>query len=448
MNRELSPNLANRSEAVKKNVIGSGIMKLISIVLSLLLVPLTINYVNPTQYGIWLTLSSIIIWIGYFDFGMTLGFKNKFTEALSIDNTILAKQYVSTTYVAIFAIFLSVSMIALVTNQFINWPSILNVDAFYGEELRRVFDILIICFCTSTVLKIVCVMLDACLKMVLSSIIQTLGQAMSLVFIYLLTLHHGQGNLTELALYYNAVPLVVFFVANIIVFRHPLYRVYTPSYKHVRIELVKNILVLGGRFFTIMMCTIFVFQMINVIISRNFGPDTVTQYNIAFKYFNVLYMALAIILNPLWVAFTDAYTKKDKQWMTHAVSTMEKIAMVCVAILFVMILISPWVYRIWVGDSVVIPLETSIIISVYVFIQIIANIYMYIINGIGKVTIQMVVYLVFSFISLPLMDYFSKVYGLTGMLMVPIMAYAVLTITGKIQLTKLINSTAKGLWIR
>ena len=52
-----------RSVAVKKNIAVSLVLKCISILVSLQVVPLTIGYVNPTKYGIWLTLSSIIaIW--------------------------------------------------------------------------------------------------------------------------------------------------------------------------------------------------------------------------------------------------------------------------------------------------------------------------------------------------------------------------------------------------
>ena len=52
-----------RSVAVKKNIAVSLVLKCISILVSLQVVPLTIGYVNPTKYGIWLTLSSIIAWL-------------------------------------------------------------------------------------------------------------------------------------------------------------------------------------------------------------------------------------------------------------------------------------------------------------------------------------------------------------------------------------------------
>ena len=54
-----------RSVAVKKNIAVSLVLKCISILVSLQVVPLTIGYVNPTKYGIWLTLLPgclILIW--------------------------------------------------------------------------------------------------------------------------------------------------------------------------------------------------------------------------------------------------------------------------------------------------------------------------------------------------------------------------------------------------
>ena len=49
--------------------------------ISLLLVPLTIDYLNPTQYGIWITLMSVIAWFNFFDIGLGNGLRNKFATA-------------------------------------------------------------------------------------------------------------------------------------------------------------------------------------------------------------------------------------------------------------------------------------------------------------------------------------------------------------------------------
>ena len=88
----------DRSVKAKKNIFASFIIKGCNIAISLVLVPLTIHYVNPTQYGIWLTLSSIIGWFAFFDIGFGNGLRNKFAEAIAKDDHQLARIYLSTTY--------------------------------------------------------------------------------------------------------------------------------------------------------------------------------------------------------------------------------------------------------------------------------------------------------------------------------------------------------------
>ena len=77
-----------RNIIAKKNIIASFVIKMVGIVISLIMVPMTINYVSPTQYGLWLTISSIVTWISYFDFGFAHGFRNRFTEAIALNNRV------------------------------------------------------------------------------------------------------------------------------------------------------------------------------------------------------------------------------------------------------------------------------------------------------------------------------------------------------------------------
>ena len=50
-----------RSIRAKRNIIGSLLIKGWSILVQLILVPLTMDYLSPEVYGIWLTVSSIML---------------------------------------------------------------------------------------------------------------------------------------------------------------------------------------------------------------------------------------------------------------------------------------------------------------------------------------------------------------------------------------------------
>ena len=76
-----------RTLRAKRNITVSFISKAISIMISFIIVPLTLGYVGRVEYGIWMTISSIIAWFSFFDIGLGNGLRNKLAEALAKEDT-------------------------------------------------------------------------------------------------------------------------------------------------------------------------------------------------------------------------------------------------------------------------------------------------------------------------------------------------------------------------
>ena len=100
-----------RSIKAKKNVIQMFVIRGFSILIGFVLLPVTIGYVNSETYGIWLTISSMVAWISFFDIGIGNGLKNKLAEALAQDDYELGRKYVSTTYAILSLIFIPLMFI-------------------------------------------------------------------------------------------------------------------------------------------------------------------------------------------------------------------------------------------------------------------------------------------------------------------------------------------------
>ena len=109
-----------------------------SIVISLLLVPITLGYVSSELYGIWLTLSSVVIWLNFFDVGFTLGLKNKLTEAIALGQWDRGKSLVSTAYFMMTIIFLPLCLLLELFIPFVEWALFLNVSEIYNTEIQKV----------------------------------------------------------------------------------------------------------------------------------------------------------------------------------------------------------------------------------------------------------------------------------------------------------------------
>ena len=445
--RETYANSSGRSKEVMRNILISFISKGIAGICSLLVVPLTINYVNPTQYGIWLTLSSIIGWVVFFDLGLGNGFRNKFAEAKTKGDIELARQYVSTTYLSLSIIVLFLLVIVGVSNLFLNWPSILNVDDSYLLELRNVCAIVSFFFCINLVVSLFSTVLTADQKPGWADMLNAAGHVLSLIVIYFLTIS-SEGSLLNLALYYSGVPTILIFVCSVYAFKFTHYKEVAPRMKSVRINLVSSITNLGFQFFFISVSLIFIFQIMNIVISRELGPDAVTEYNIAYKYLYNLTILVVIIITPFWSAFTDAYYKSDFQWMERSIKKLETIWLLSVLGSIVMILLADFFYEIWIGKDVQVHLSTTISIAIYITIFNIGHIYMYLINGIGTIRIQLIIYLVIALMAWPLMVLSCRLFGLPGVVIVPSMAILLQAVFGKIQISKIIHGHAHGLWMQ
>lgn len=436
---------SDRTVLIKKNILASSMLRVISILISLMVVPATINYINAERYGIWLTLSGIIAWLSYFDFGFAHGFRNRFAEAVAKDDHILARKYVSTTYAVLALLFATLMIITSIMNNYVNWSSILNVSPELNVELREVFQILIVFFCINIVAEVFSTMLTASQRPAASTAIKTGGNFISLIAIIILT-YTTKGNLEYLAVAFSGIPCLLTIIISIIAFNNGHYKKYAPSFKHIDLSLTKNIVGMGGQFFLIMMCMLLIFQFTNIIISRELGPESVTLYNVTYKIFGVAEMVVMIILTPIWSAYTDAYTRKDFTWMKRSSVKLEKIGFLSLPALTLMVIVSPLIFNLWLGNEV----ETSIYVSAsmafFVFCKIMGAVYMHQINGTGKVRIQLITYSIIAIIAIPVMIHSSRQWGLVGIVIVPSIAFFAQFIICRIQLKKIINQTATGIW--
>lgn len=435
-----------RSKETLNNIALSLVTRAANIIAHLLVVPLTIDYLNPERYGIWLTLSSVIAWVSFLDLGLSNGFRNRFAEAKAKENFELARIYVSTTYCVVSIIIAIALIIILIANMFLDWSELLHVDISYKEELTFVFAVVIIFTCLNMVVNIFSTLLAADQKVGIASIIQAVGQYLSLFVIYILS-KYSDGSLSLLALYYSGVPCLVMLLVSIYMFYFSRYRQYRPSIKMVEFSLTKKIMNLGIQFFIIQLCMIAIFQVINIVISRELGPECVTQYNIANKYFNVIYMTVVIVITPLWSAFTDAYTKEDFAWMKSIYNKLLKCLPVVALFYFILLLISKPLYHLWIGESVIIGFDVSSAMMIQVFAQTYCAMNIYIINGIGKVRIQTFAYVIISLFFWWALTMVSS-FGLVGVIILTSVIYFFIGFLGHLQLYKILNKTAKGIWLK
>lgn len=435
---------SQRSVLAKKNIVGAFVNKSFAILISFCLIPVTIDYLNSEQYGIWLTLSSIVMWISYFDIGLVNGFKNHFAEAKAKGNLVEARQYVSTTYAIMALIFNIVLIIGECLIPYIDWSIILNIDDSYRDVLTEVCGILLLFVSIQLILGVMPALLTADQRPAYASMITTIGQAAALIAIFILTLLPNK-SMTYICIALSGIPCMTLFVFTILLFKNH-YKQYKPSISYVRFTLVGNIIGLGSRFFIIQVSMLLIFQVTNIILSRILGPESVTVYNVTYKYFSILQMVFNILLSPFWSAFTDAYTKRDFNWMRNVYKKLTRIYRYSTVVAIGMFILSPLVYKIWLPDDINVSWTLSLAMCIYLLILTYSNILMILINGTGKVFMQMIVYVCCALIAIPLSITACKYCGIIGITLVLGSVYGLQAIISKVQIEKILMRTASGIW--
>jgi len=430
-----------RTIKAKKNIAITFFLKGFSIVIGLVLVPMTINYVNATQYGVWLTLSSIISWFNYFDLGLGNGLKNKLAETNALEQHDKSVIYVSTTYAILIIISASVFVIFLITNHFINWARILNSSA---GDLSKLSLIIFGCFCVQFVTQIINTVLTAFHKPSKVSLINLIGQIVVVIVIYILT-RNTTGSLINLAIVLAGIPVLVQFFASIWYYGTE-YRVVAPRFSAIDFSQAGDLLKLGGIFFIIQIGALILFQTDNIVITQLFGPKQVTVFNIAYKFFSVNIMAFTLILGPFWSAYTDAYTKNDFDWIRNSLKKTQQIWVVFSIVSILMLICSSYVYRLWLSGAIQVPFSISFAMMLYTIGYNFIFLLCYLLNGIGKIRIQLYVYLFSIFVNIPLAIFLGRFFGVAGVTLSNVVIFIIMGFILFIQSRKVLNNSAVGIW--
>jgi O-antigen/teichoic acid export membrane protein len=434
----------SRSVNAKKNILASLAIKGCTVAISIISVPLTLSYVDTAQYGIWLTLSSMVTWLAFFDIGLGNGMRNKFAEAKAKGEHELARVYVSTTYAILILVVSAVLILFFCINPFLNWSRILNAPGSMASELSILAIIVFLYFCMQFVLQLINTILNADQKPARVSMFGLIGNLASLIIIYILT-KTTKGNLIYLGLSFAFTQILVLEVTTLWFFKHD-YKRYRPSLRYVNFSYARHLMSLGAKFFFIQIAFIILYETSILIIAQLFGPEQVAAYNIAFKYFSVIPMVFGIIAVPFWSAYTEAYIKKDFDWIRNSIKRLMKIWFLFLLGGLVMLLFANKVYEEWTEGKIKVPFLLSATLLLYIMLNAWCQIFSIFQNGVGKIKLQLYSSIFGAIVNIPLALFLAKHMGISGVIMSTVLLGTINALWSPIQYKKIINGTATGIW--
>src|SRR5713101_4073462 len=98
----------------------SYIAKGLTLLMGFVSVPLTVHYLGAERYGVWLTISSLLLWVALTDFGLSgNALVNVLSEAVGNDDRESAGHYAASAFWALVAIALIIGVVFMAAFHFI-----------------------------------------------------------------------------------------------------------------------------------------------------------------------------------------------------------------------------------------------------------------------------------------------------------------------------------------
>lgn len=433
-----------RSALLIKNVIASFFVKGLSAVIVLMMVPLTLNCLGGYKNGVWLTISSLLVWIDQMDIGLGNGLRNRLTQHVAHGERQEAQKVVSSSFAMLTCIMLPVLLILSLVIMMTDVYAFLNVDESVIPELRVALLTAVVLCCMTFILKLIGNVYMGMQLPAVNNLIISLGQTLALIATWIL---YVTDNTTFLAvvLVNTLSPLLVYMLAFPYTFCIR-YKWLCPSFSSINLWSALELGNIGVRFFWLQIASVVQFMTANILISRFFTPEMVTPYQVAYRYMSLIIVFFTVVCMPFWNATTDAFERKDMQWIKNANRKMNLLTLLIMAVMILMIAVSPWVYDLWIGDGCHVPFAMTVMMALYIFLLVLSMRYSYFLNGIGALRLQMYM-TVSAIVFIPLAWLVSSAtHDIVWFMGVMCLCNIPGIIVNVIQFNKIMKGEARGIW--
>jgi len=433
----------NRNIIQKKNILFGITFKGISIFLNFLVVPILILFLGKIEYGVWITIFSIVNWIFTFDLGIGQGLRNKLTEALSVNDNLKASQIISTSYIFISIFSLVILLIGIGFIYFVNFQDLLNYKGKSNLYLENFVFLSLFFTIVNFTLSLYKNLYLAVHKSFMVELINVFFQTFYLIVI-LIWLHFNlEKSLINLILIFGVINFIVSVIATFVFFK--IQEKVSFSFINFNLKEGRLLFKLGGKFFIINISLLVILSTDNIIISNLLGPNFVTDYFTIQKVFQVLIVLFTVVLSASWNLYSEAITNKDFNWIR---GNLKKMNFYFLGILIFGLLLFYFIediLNIWIGkDLIEIPKGLAFCNLLYTFIFCFTNIYMFFINASNKINLQMYIYICGALINIPLSIFLVRLLGSsTGVILSTLLCFLPLLIIMPVNARRIIKKLEK-----
>ena len=418
---------AERHRRIALTVVANVAGRFLSMVVPLVTIPLTLFYLGKEQYGIWMTLSSITASLWFADLGIGMGFINKFTECIGRDEREMARVYVSSAFLMLATIAVTLGVAYTIAAPFIQWNHFFKAASPASmHSVPAAMAIFLLCFLLNLPLGVVertYYGMQEGYYVNVSLVIANLFYLLDVVIAVKANL-----GLVGLICMSSGMPVLRLIVNGIRLFfiQRPWLR---PSLSTFSFPAAKSLLGIGFLFFLLNISSVISYSLDNLVISSIRGASAVSDYVVASKLFAIMTGIVMGTTWPLWPALVEAASIGDMPWVKKTFRRyILMILGVTIPSSIVLYFCTGIFIRIWTHNQLHTSSLVLIVLGIWSIVGGIGNFLTTFLNAMNELKFQVATYSVASIINLVCSIWLTKIYGAPGVVMGSIIAQFLLLV--------------------
>ena len=396
-------------------------------VVALIAVPLTLHFLGPERYGMWLTISGLVAMLSFADLGLGNGVLTQVANAFGRDAAAEIREITSSGVAALCLLALALLLLCALGWPWLDWAAVFNVHSRRAlVEAGPAVAVFIGCYACTIPLAIVQKVQQGVQRGFASNLWVIAGSCASLLALLLAL--HARAGLPVLILALTGVPAAVLGL-NFIVVLYGRDRSARPSLQAVSRRRIRDISGIGLQFLLLQICAAVLNGADALILAQLLGPESVAEYGVIARLFGLIAQVTSLQVQPLWPAYGEAKARHDWSWIA---ATYRRSLLTCVAVAgalsLTLLLAHRLLLKLWVGTEYHAAITLVCALAVWKTVEAAGNATAMLLNGTQVLRVQMLIAVASTAAALLMKVWLVKLIGISGVVWASTIAFAVFTL--------------------
>lgn len=368
----------------------SAAAKGIALVTTAVSVPLTLNYLGSERFGLWMTLSALVAFLGFTDLGIGNSLLNNVAHAAGRNDRTLIRANVSSGIAMLLAVAVGFALLFAFAYGRVPWAHLFNVtSATATEEAGPAAAVLVGCFLANLPISALPQVRFGLQQGYVNSMFVGIGNIAGLVLLVIAT--HMQLGLPWLVLAMAGAPVLATLVNGFaLAAQSPWIR---PTFRDVDSAVVRTLLRIGLLFLVLQLAAAVAFTSNSLILAAMLGPSAVADYAVVSKLFLIPTLLVGLAVSPLWPAYREAIGRGDLAWVRRTFDRSVRMSLsVAGSTSVLLVLLGLPIIAAWVGTSTIQPSFGLVLaIGMWTTLAAVGNAVAMLLNGAQVMRFQVVI---------------------------------------------------------